>query len=61
MRWGGRRSPVPPPSPPGCPCPSLALTLLSAPPPPQYSNSAGINYETLGPEELRTLLTTVRG
>lgn len=40
-----------PPAPP-------ALTLLSAP---QYSNSAGINYETLGPEELRTLLTTVRG
>ncbi|NWU36617.1 AT7L3 protein, partial [Hylia prasina] len=35
-----------------------ALTLLSAP---QYSNSAGINYETLGPEELRTLLTTQCG
>ncbi|KFO62829.1 Ataxin-7-like 3 [Corvus brachyrhynchos] len=34
------------------------LTLLSAP---QYSNSAGINYETLGPEELRTLLTTQCG
>ncbi|NXT03876.1 AT7L3 protein, partial [Prunella fulvescens] len=29
--------------------------------PPQYSNSAGINYETLGPEELRTLLTTQCG
>ncbi|NXY51903.1 AT7L3 protein, partial [Ceuthmochares aereus] len=28
---------------------------------PQYSNSTGINYETLGPEELRTLLTTVCG
>ncbi|NXC92114.1 AT7L3 protein, partial [Cercotrichas coryphoeus] len=28
---------------------------------PQYSNSAGISYETLGPEELRTLLTTVWG
>ncbi|NWT08147.1 AT7L3 protein, partial [Vireo altiloquus] len=26
-----------------------------------YSNSAGINYETLGPEELRTLLTTQCG
>ncbi|NXV82394.1 AT7L3 protein, partial [Atlantisia rogersi] len=36
-----------------------ALTPLSAPP--QYSNSAGINYETLGPEELRTLLTTQCG
>ncbi|NXQ30863.1 AT7L3 protein, partial [Alaudala cheleensis] len=36
-----------------------ALTLLSVPP--QYSNSAGINYETLGPEELRTLLTTQCG
>ncbi|NXQ05831.1 AT7L3 protein, partial [Vidua macroura] len=35
-----------------------ALSLLSAP---QYSNSAGINYETLGPEELRTLLTTQCG
>ncbi|NXL22021.1 AT7L3 protein, partial [Setophaga kirtlandii] len=34
------------------------LSLLSAP---QYSNSAGINYETLGPEELRTLLTTQCG
>ncbi|NXF13994.1 AT7L3 protein, partial [Smithornis capensis] len=29
--------------------------------PPGYSNSAGINYETLGPEELRTLLTTQCG
>ncbi|NWU12309.1 AT7L3 protein, partial [Cephalopterus ornatus] len=29
--------------------------------PHQYSNSAGINYETLGPEELRTLLTTQCG
>ncbi|NXB82419.1 AT7L3 protein, partial [Donacobius atricapilla] len=38
--------------------PPPALTLLSAP---QYSNSAGINYETLGPEELRTLLTTQCG
>ncbi|NWW41116.1 AT7L3 protein, partial [Panurus biarmicus] len=28
---------------------------------PWYSNSAGINYETLGPEELRTLLTTQCG
>ncbi|XP_010006111.1 PREDICTED: ataxin-7-like protein 3, partial [Chaetura pelagica] len=27
----------------------------------KYSNSAGINYETLGPEELRTLLTTQCG
>ncbi|NXE85827.1 AT7L3 protein, partial [Cochlearius cochlearius] len=39
--------------------PPPALTPLSAPP--QYSNSAGINYETLGPEELRTLLTTQCG
>ncbi|KAF1414933.1 Ataxin-7-like protein 3, partial [Spheniscus humboldti] len=45
----GRPRPRPPP----------ALTPLSAPP--QYSNSAGINYETLGPEELRTLLTTQCG
>ncbi|NXI85158.1 AT7L3 protein, partial [Rhipidura dahli] len=37
---------------------NAALTPLSAP---QYSNSAGINYETLGPEELRTLLTTQCG
>ncbi|NXH67549.1 AT7L3 protein, partial [Hydrobates tethys] len=52
--WGtGRWLPVPPPS------PGTALTPLSAPP--QYSNSAGINYETLGPEELRTLLTTQCG
>uniref|UniRef100_A0A8C5TZB0 Ataxin-7-like protein 3 n=1 Tax=Malurus cyaneus samueli TaxID=2593467 RepID=A0A8C5TZB0_9PASS len=29
--------------------------------PKMYSNSAGINYETLGPEELRTLLTTQCG
>ncbi|NXD32010.1 AT7L3 protein, partial [Spelaeornis formosus] len=28
---------------------------------PQYSNLAGISYETLGPEELRTLLTTQCG
>ncbi|NXN40670.1 AT7L3 protein, partial [Rhinoptilus africanus] len=41
--------------------PVPALTPLSASPPPQYSNSAGINYETLGPEELRTLLTTQCG
>ncbi|KAM6450412.1 ataxin-7-like protein 3 isoform 1-T2 [Liasis olivaceus] len=27
----------------------------------KYNNSAGINYETLGPEELRTLLTTQCG
>ncbi|NXJ58558.1 AT7L3 protein, partial [Spizaetus tyrannus] len=59
--WGAWT--VPSPSsvpPPGCPCPPPALTLLSAPPL-QYSNSAGINYETLGPEELRTLLTTQCG
>ncbi|NXR69305.1 AT7L3 protein, partial [Rhadina sibilatrix] len=31
------------------------------PDPFKYSNSAGINYETLGPEELRTLLTTQCG
>ncbi|NXI25337.1 AT7L3 protein, partial [Sterrhoptilus dennistouni] len=37
-------------------------TLRSCDPPPAlYSNSAGINYETLGPEELRTLLTTQCG
>ncbi|NXT57970.1 AT7L3 protein, partial [Pluvianellus socialis] len=29
--------------------------------PPRGGNSAGINYETLGPEELRTLLTTQCG
>ncbi|NXB55396.1 AT7L3 protein, partial [Struthidea cinerea] len=46
-----RREPRSPQAPP-------ALTPLSAP---QYSNSAGINYETLGPEELRTLLTTQCG
>ncbi|NXK70674.1 AT7L3 protein, partial [Sylvietta virens] len=50
---GGRTAPQQ--GPPSCP---PALTLLSAP---QYSNSAGINYETLGPEELRTLLTTQCG
>ncbi|XP_077169069.1 ataxin-7-like protein 3 [Paroedura picta] len=27
----------------------------------KYNNSAGVNYETLGPEELRTLLTTECG
>lgn len=27
---------------------------------PQYNNSTGISYETLGPDELRNLLTTVR-
>ncbi|NXO92657.1 AT7L3 protein, partial [Certhia brachydactyla] len=42
--------------PPSCP-PSPDPALC----PPQYSNSAGINYETLGPEELRTLLTTQCG
>ncbi|XP_033926027.1 ataxin-7-like protein 3 isoform X1 [Melopsittacus undulatus] len=31
------------------------------PDPFKYSNSTGINYETLGPEELRTLLTTQCG
>ncbi|NWX09559.1 AT7L3 protein, partial [Caloenas nicobarica] len=31
------------------------------PDPFKYSSSAGINYETLGPEELRTLLTTQCG
>ncbi|NXD88689.1 AT7L3 protein, partial [Halcyon senegalensis] len=55
--WGGGTQsllcppgvPIPPgPDPPLCPTP-------------QYSNSAGINYETLGPEELRTLLTTQCG
>ncbi|NXS68549.1 AT7L3 protein, partial [Pandion haliaetus] len=44
--------------PPRRPHPLPALTPLCAP---QYSNSAGINYETLGPEELRTLLTTQCG
>ncbi|NXE30696.1 AT7L3 protein, partial [Ardeotis kori] len=34
---------------------------LGVPARPGYSNSAGINYETLGPEELRTLLTTQCG
>ncbi|NXK01200.1 AT7L3 protein, partial [Corythaixoides concolor] len=52
----------------GVPAPPTAGRghVLAAPPdatlcPPQYSNSAGINYETLGPEELRTLLTTQCG
>ncbi|NXT29036.1 AT7L3 protein, partial [Syrrhaptes paradoxus] len=40
---------------------SLSPTPNAALCPPQYSNSAGINYETLGPEELRTLLTTQCG
>uniref|UniRef100_G1KTL6 Ataxin-7-like protein 3 n=1 Tax=Anolis carolinensis TaxID=28377 RepID=G1KTL6_ANOCA len=35
--------------------------LSSNPDPFKYNNSAGINYETLGPEELRTLLTTQCG
>ncbi|XP_067168005.1 ataxin-7-like protein 3 isoform X2 [Apteryx mantelli] len=35
--------------------------LSGNPDPFKYSNSAGINYETLGPEELRTLLTTQCG
>ncbi|RXM30800.1 Ataxin-7-like protein 3 [Acipenser ruthenus] len=30
-------------------------------PPPQYTYNSGINYETLGPEELRSLLTTQCG
>ncbi|NXT33564.1 AT7L3 protein, partial [Pelecanoides urinatrix] len=51
--WG-KMAPGPSSVPPG-----TALTPLSVPP--QYSNSAGINYETLGPEELRTLLTTQCG
>ncbi|NWQ61608.1 AT7L3 protein, partial [Neopipo cinnamomea] len=63
----GETVPGPSPAPPGGSChpfgrvpsvPPPALTPLSAP---QYSNSAGINYETLGPEELRTLLTTQCG
>ncbi|KFQ96614.1 Ataxin-7-like 3, partial [Nipponia nippon] len=48
----GSEKKAPSPSPAG---PDTALC------PPQYSNSAGINYETLGPEELRTLLTTQCG
>ncbi|NWV07281.1 AT7L3 protein, partial [Ptilonorhynchus violaceus] len=63
---GGEMAPGPSSTPSGGPVapregpPSSAppLTLLSAL---QYSNSAGINYETLGPEELRTLLTTQCG
>ncbi|NXB25050.1 AT7L3 protein, partial [Rhagologus leucostigma] len=53
---GAGKVPPPPPQegPPSCPGPDPALC-------PQYSNSAGINYETLGPEELRTLLTTQCG
>ncbi|NXX58688.1 AT7L3 protein, partial [Scopus umbretta] len=52
----GRWRRVPPASvPQDSPGPDAALC------PPQYSNSAGINYETLGPEELRTLLTTQCG
>ncbi|NXG96952.1 AT7L3 protein, partial [Loxia leucoptera] len=47
------RGPVAPQE--GPPRPEPALCPL------QYSNSAGINYETLGPEELRTLLTTQCG
>ncbi|XP_020654977.2 ataxin-7-like protein 3 isoform X1 [Pogona vitticeps] len=35
--------------------------LSGNPDPFKYNNSAGINYETLGPEELRTLLTTQCG
>uniref|UniRef100_A0A8C2UBG6 Ataxin-7-like protein 3 n=1 Tax=Coturnix japonica TaxID=93934 RepID=A0A8C2UBG6_COTJA len=35
--------------------------LSGNPDPFKYSNSAGISYETLGPEELRTLLTTQCG
>ncbi|NWW71931.1 AT7L3 protein, partial [Climacteris rufus] len=63
LRGGGRVLPAPWPLSPGwggwqCPPAHPALTPLSAP---QYSNSAGINYETLGPEELRTLLTTQCG
>ncbi|XP_064380649.1 ataxin-7-like protein 3 isoform X1 [Dromaius novaehollandiae] len=41
--------------------PSLPGELSGNPDPFKYSNSAGINYETLGPEELRTLLTTQCG
>lgn len=35
--------------------PGLVLCLLSL----QYNYNSGINYETLGPDELRSLLTTV--
>ncbi|KAH0626908.1 hypothetical protein JD844_002202 [Phrynosoma platyrhinos] len=35
--------------------------LSGNPDPFKYNNSTGINYETLGPEELRTLLTTQCG
>ncbi|NWI22516.1 AT7L3 protein, partial [Sula dactylatra] len=53
-----------PPGPP--PAPGMAPSWSPTSPdaalcPPQYSNLAGINYETLGPEELRTLLTTQCG
>ncbi|NXF56369.1 AT7L3 protein, partial [Oceanites oceanicus] len=61
--WGARV-----PARPGVPSPPMrgGGHVLAALPdaalcPPQYSNSAGINYETLGPEELRTLLTTQCG
>ncbi|NWS64881.1 AT7L3 protein, partial [Chunga burmeisteri] len=54
--WGGGEMA---PGPPGMiPAPASPDPALC---PPQYSNSAGINYETLGPEELRTLLTTQCG
>ncbi|NXX46457.1 AT7L3 protein, partial [Tricholaema leucomelas] len=62
-KGGGRRHQVPLLLSPGMspalspPSPDPLLCL----PPPQYSNSAGISYETLGPEELRTLLTTQCG
>ncbi|XP_068274998.1 ataxin-7-like protein 3 isoform X1 [Nyctibius grandis] len=68
---GGHRAPpnAPlPPSPqnPNSPRRSKALKHKNGeiggnPDPFKYSNSAGINYETLGPEELRTLLTTQCG
>lgn len=44
-----------------CPCHTDAACCCSHPSLvlPQYNNSTGISYETLGPEELRSLLTTV--
>ncbi|NWR58531.1 AT7L3 protein, partial [Bucorvus abyssinicus] len=63
--WGGGTAPSPSSPtrrcPRLCPLPVSPTPDLPSLPPPQYSNSAGINYETLGPEELRTLLTTQCG
>ncbi|NXM43782.1 AT7L3 protein, partial [Gymnorhina tibicen] len=64
--WGARGTQDSPNTPlslqnPNSPRRSKSLKHKNGSLPPQYSNSAGINYETLGPEELRTLLTTQCG